>query len=397
MLVEASDVAATMDRAVQLLPGMLGADGPRDYLLLFQNNAELRTAGGIPGALALIRAEDGRISIVEQASTTDFDAFAEPVLPLPESDVALYGSQIGRYIQDVTATPDFELSGRLAAEMWARQRGTSIDGVIAVDPVALSHILGATGPVTLANGDVLSDDDAVRKLLVDAYVRYPENDQQDEYFESVAATVFQAISSGAADSAALVSAFTRIGDEHRISIWSAHPEEQAELVATTLGGMQATQDALGAQAYAVYLNDRTAGKMGPYLDVSASAEVTGTGADGRTEVSVTVALVSTAPADAARVLPGRVLGSPITTVPTGTIATNVTVYSPPNAFDLGIERDGAPISYQSVNVSDRIANNVGVDLDPGESATLVFRFLSVRTDRTEPIVVSTPVLPLEPE
>ncbi len=38
----------TANRVVQLAPAMLGADGDRQYLLLFQNNAELRAGAAFP-------------------------------------------------------------------------------------------------------------------------------------------------------------------------------------------------------------------------------------------------------------------------------------------------------------------------------------------------------------
>ena len=40
---------------------MAGADGPRDYLLVFQNNAEIRATGGLPGSWARLHAEDGKL------------------------------------------------------------------------------------------------------------------------------------------------------------------------------------------------------------------------------------------------------------------------------------------------------------------------------------------------
>jgi Protein of unknown function (DUF4012) len=54
---------ATAARAVRLLPPMLGANGPREYLLLVQNNAEQRATGGIPGSVALLRAVDGAVTV----------------------------------------------------------------------------------------------------------------------------------------------------------------------------------------------------------------------------------------------------------------------------------------------------------------------------------------------
>jgi hypothetical protein len=57
---------ATAARAVRLIPAMLGADGPRDYLVLVQNNAELRATRGIPGTVLHLRADAGTVSVVEE-------------------------------------------------------------------------------------------------------------------------------------------------------------------------------------------------------------------------------------------------------------------------------------------------------------------------------------------
>ena len=59
-----SQVAGALDAGAQvatLLPPMLGADGPRTYLLVSLNSAELRSAGGIVGAFAVLHAEDGAV------------------------------------------------------------------------------------------------------------------------------------------------------------------------------------------------------------------------------------------------------------------------------------------------------------------------------------------------
>ena len=68
----ASDVAG-------LAPGMLGSDKPRHYLLLVQNNAEARATGGIPGALVVLTADKGKISLSAESSATELGAFNPPV------------------------------------------------------------------------------------------------------------------------------------------------------------------------------------------------------------------------------------------------------------------------------------------------------------------------------
>ena len=56
----------TLDSIVPLLPGVLGADAPRTYLLLFQNPAEMRPLGGMPGRIAEVVVSNGSPSLIRQ-------------------------------------------------------------------------------------------------------------------------------------------------------------------------------------------------------------------------------------------------------------------------------------------------------------------------------------------
>jgi hypothetical protein len=213
---QATEVVDTVDRAAQLLPSMMGAGGERNYVLLFQNPAELRATGGIAGALAQLTVSNGEISLTRQASSADFPPAPSPVVELPLETRALYGDITGQYIQDVNFTPQFPLSGPLAAEMWRQRFGVPVNGVMSVDPVALSYLLRATGPITLATGDVLTSDNAVQLLLTDVYARYPDTRAQDAFFAAAAAAVFNAVATGAVEPGKMLDALTQAGDEHRL-------------------------------------------------------------------------------------------------------------------------------------------------------------------------------------
>ncbi|MET0783605.1 MAG: DUF4012 domain-containing protein [Leifsonia flava] len=387
---QAAGLSATLDDALVIAPVMLGADGPRNYLVLFQNNAELRTAGGIPGAFALVHAEDGLLQLVRQASTADFSPNG-PALPAPAAMAAVFGDGMSSHIQDVTMTPDFTVSADLASAMWERKFGGTVDGVIAVDPVALSYLLGATGPVTLADGSELTTENAVTSLLVDVYTRFPDGAAQDAFFAESAAASFKAITGGAADPKALVSALARAGDENRVALWSNDESVQSVLAGTTLAGLDAAQKELGPEAYGVYLNDATGAKMDPYLDVAMAVGAVPRD-DGRSDVTVTVTLTSTAAADAATSYPPVVAGTGFYGVAPGQIATNVTVFAPAGAFDAGVERDGERVEYAPAVVDDRAVSSVGVTLAPGEKAELVFHYTSAEKGQSEPLLLHTPLM-----
>ena len=163
-----SALNSTMDtvaRATRILPSVLGANGPRRYLVLVQNNSEPRALGGLAGSVIELRANRGRVELVGQVSGGSFGDFGKPVLKLSKGERALYGTQLGRFMQNVTGTPDFPRSTEFAAEMWARKKRESVDGVAAIDPAALSALLRATGPVQLKSGRTLNEANAAETLL----------------------------------------------------------------------------------------------------------------------------------------------------------------------------------------------------------------------------------------
>lgn len=370
LLAEVETGAGALARATALVPAMLGADGPRTYLVLFQNNAEWRSLGGIPGAVALIGTDNGAISLLAQESSSDFPRYDTAVLPLSEDITAIYGERPGRWIQNVTQVPDFAVSASLAREMWAREHdGQQVDGVIAMDPVALSHLLEATGPVTLPTGDVLTSENAVPLLLNEVYKRYERPADQDAFFAVAAASVFDALSRGAVDPAALVAALARAGDEERLLLWSAHEDDQALLAGTTLAGGLPVSDTDTAR-FGVYVNDGTGSKMDFYagLDtrvawVSCTQEPGGT--TGTAQLVVTVA--NNAPADAAT-LPGYITGGGAFGVPPGTAKTVAYLYLPTGfeLLDATLDNGGG---FGGGIHDDRRVVSFTVDLAPGQTVT----------------------------
>lgn len=390
LLDETSPLITALDNASQLLPAMLGAEGPRDILLLFQNPAELRSTGGIPGALALLHTDGGGFQLVQQASTSDFPRYDPPVVDLPVETRALWGDNTARYVQDVTFSPQFPVGASVAREMWAREFGVAPASVVAVDPIVLSYLLRATGPVALPSGDQLTAENAVQLLLSDVYARYPGSTEQDAFFAAAAAAVFEAVSSGSFDPRAVIEALTLAGSERRILIWNADPAEQAILSGTTLaGGLPVSGD--GVQAFGVYLNDMTMSKMDTYLDVQIASGVEVCRTDGLPLYEVEVTLTNTAPGDAATSLPRYVLGGG-EKYELGVIATSVHVYSAPGTFNLGVTQSGQPAAHHPTSDTGYTLSKVEATLAPGESTSWRFAFLGDVAEKRTPVIQSTPMI-----
>lgn len=380
----AADSADALRRAARLVPAMLGADGPRSYLVLFQNNAEWRSLGGIVGAVAQIDTHDGRIALVDQASTADFPPGTDPpVVDLSPEVRDLFETRPARFIQDVTQVPDFTVGAPIAREMWRRLRGRDVDGVIALDPVTLGYILTATGPVALPTGDELTADNAVTLLLQEVYRRYPDPARQDEFFRTASAAVFTALAEGRADPRKLIEALSRAGTEGRLLMWNADADDQAILDGTTLQGTLPTTD-VDETRFGVYLNDGTGSKMDSYL--RPTVDVAWCGQD---SALLGVTLRNDAPDP--QTLPSYVTGGGEYGVPVGQALTGVYVYLPAGARleERTSTGNGAPAGFAGGTAQGRQVVKWSVQLAPGQQAHLDLRVSTPRTARLEAKVTPT--------
>jgi len=345
---EAGGLVDGLNGVIQILPAMLGADGPRDLLLIVQNNAQWRATGGIPGALALLHAEDGRVQIVEQTTAASLWPYGDsrpPVIPVTEGERALHGEWIAQAGTNTTLTPDFARTGEILAAMWLERTGVAIDGAVSVDPIALSYVLAATGPITLADGTVIDSENAAAELLNEPYFRYEDPADQDAFFASAAATVFDAILSYGGSPAAFIDAVVRGVDDHRIFVWSAHPEEEAAILANGyLGSLEPRSDR-DADEIGVYLADNTSSKMDWYIEPSVTVGSVYCPAYGRPYYEVTVRLLNPVAAGGEG-LPGYVTGRGVNGIPPGDVQTHVFVTWPAGSVAQQLFRGGASWVYQ---------------------------------------------------
>ena len=230
--------------AVKVLPQLLGENGPKHYLMLFENNAETRGWGGNPAALLLVTVNNGAISIDDQASSSDFqNGLKNPVMPLDPSMQALYGSKIGEFVQDTTTPADFPYTAQLASAFWKQRSSTPIDGVMSFDPVALSYLIKATGPIRLGTGDVVTSDNAVPLFLNQVYYRYSDPKAQDAFFAAAASSIFTTVQGGNFSAKSLLDSLSQAVNEHRLLFWSADPAVEKLIADSPLAGTMPTSNA----------------------------------------------------------------------------------------------------------------------------------------------------------
>jgi hypothetical protein len=396
---EATDVLIDVADASRLAPTMLGSDGARNYLVMIQNNAEARASGGIPGALAILSVDQGKLKLGNQSSAAAIGVMS-PVLSVDPDQEQIYSSRLGKYMQDVNLTPDFPTAAATARKMWERKTGERVDGVISLDPVALSYLLTGTGPIktSLTGPAALADTglpielnskNVVRTLLSDVYAKIEQPALQDAYFTEVAQQVFAALSSGKGNPKGLIEGIKRGAAEGRLLIWSNVSNEQDVLAKYPLSGSVAGSSVSPAQ-FGVYFNDGTGAKMDYYVKRTVQLEQECTRGD-YAQIKVRVTSKNTAPPNSASTLPAYVTGGGIFGVPAGTVQTNIVAYGPVQANVVDAAAEGRKVPFASQRHAGRPVGTVTVRLAPGQSSTVEFTFGKI-VQHTEPVVAVTPTI-----
>ena len=137
--------------------------------------------------------------------------------------------------------------------------------MISFDPVALSYLLRATGPITLATGERLDSNNAVDYLLSGVYAKYTDPDEQDAVFASAAQAVFTAVTHGQGSPKAYLEQLTPMIADQRLKLWSARKAEQAVILPSPVGTMLPADNRL-ATTVGVYNNDDSTSKMSFYMN-----------------------------------------------------------------------------------------------------------------------------------
>ena len=132
------------------LPAILGEGTPQSYLVLLQNNMELRATGGFIGSFAVVNLDGGRLTDINVSDVYSADGqlkgHVEPPTPIKN-----YLGEAGWYLRDSNWDPDFPTSATKAEWFLEKEIGKSVAGVITVDLETAKSILKVTGPIDLTD------------------------------------------------------------------------------------------------------------------------------------------------------------------------------------------------------------------------------------------------------
>jgi len=154
----------------RIFADVLGGNGPRKYLFLFQNNQEMRATGGFIGTYGVMDISNGRIKkfFVDGIFNPDGQLIEKIVPPSPIQKISAAWS-----LHDSNWFPNFPTSAEEAMLFYEKTGGPTVDGVIAMTPSVMQKLLEITGPIEMPEYDVTIDkDNFVEKVQQEVEVDY---------------------------------------------------------------------------------------------------------------------------------------------------------------------------------------------------------------------------------
>ncbi len=139
----------------RIAPQLLGADRPRTYLIILQNEDELRPTGGFISAAGRVTLDAGKIVTLTVNDAYQVDDFTKPYGDPPAPLWDIMGSQLWLF-RDSNWSPDFPTSARQAIELYTYTQGGTFDGVIALNQNVVEALVGGLGSLTVDTGQPLT-------------------------------------------------------------------------------------------------------------------------------------------------------------------------------------------------------------------------------------------------
>lgn len=157
------------------MPSVLGSEGSKTYLVLFENNMELRPTGGFVGSYGLLTFDGGRLSdfTISDVYSADgqLNGHVEPPAPIKD-----YLGEANWWFRDSNWDPDFPTSAKRAEWFLDKEMDRTVDGVISVDLNPIKDFLVVNGPISLQDYNL--------KISSDNLYEEVQSEVQDNFIPS---------------------------------------------------------------------------------------------------------------------------------------------------------------------------------------------------------------------
>lgn len=145
---------------------LLGFDAPKSYLLMGEDENELRATGGFIGGAWIVTVDKGAITQFRFIYSPDVDdPSKESSCPPPPEAMFKYMRARCWFFRDSSWLPNFPDTAQVAQNLFFRGQGVKVDGVFAFTQKTVQYSVGAIGPLSIQGIEEAVDENNVLQLL----------------------------------------------------------------------------------------------------------------------------------------------------------------------------------------------------------------------------------------
>lgn len=195
-LKQLSEVSQISYELTNLISNITDSNSQKNYLILIENNSELRPGGGFIGNYGIISFEKGKLKSVNVDDIYTIDGqLKEKITPPAPLTQKLGVKQL--YLRDSNWTGDFNINAKTAIDFYKKETGNDVDGVIAFDLSFMQNLLEKIGPLKL---DDYKEEITAQNLFEkgEYYAEvgfFPGSTQKKDFFASLSKTLISKITS----------------------------------------------------------------------------------------------------------------------------------------------------------------------------------------------------------
>lgn len=348
-LAEVAEMSDNLTETLNIVPGFLGAEDSKNYIVTAVTPAEARSSGGLVGSLGSMTTDKGKITMGAFYPNSEFISLGAANETAETEAIFNTPLNFSFDIRDQAALPDFSQVAKGITEIWSRSpyATTTPNGVIQVDPVFLQEVNKISGAVTLSNGMKLDGNNTAEYLLNTIYKAVPV-EQQNAVFGEVAATsvknLFSDLNFG--KMLKIAKMLPDLAQQRHFQMTSDDPETQAYLVEA--GYSPAPQQDETKPTVGIYLNQNNASKLDWYLQRSTTVTRTACNTDGTQEYHVRFEMKNALSSVSG--LPTYVVGD-AATVPVGTASERILFSAPAGGAITNMQVSGNATAPQEVQLN----------------------------------------------
>lgn len=239
-LVNKAKVASFLLPQITALEGLpAGQAGRKTYLLLLQNNLELRAGGGFIGSYGILTFEKGKLVNIKVDDIYNLDGGLKEVITPPLEFISDLG-QNRLYLRDTNFEPDFPTSARLAQTFYNKEAGEKVNGVFALDLSASAKLLSAVSGLDLPEyGEHVDGNNLFEKAITHAEVNFfPGSQAKKNYLTSLQGQLFNKIFYVSKQNwPAIIASLAQSLETKHLQIYLAAPELFSYVASENWGGV----------------------------------------------------------------------------------------------------------------------------------------------------------------